>query len=331
MKIVVLDGYTENPGDLSWDGFRQFGEVTIYDRTPKDLVCARMVDAEVVFTNKTVITREMIEASHALRFIGTLSTGYNTVDLDAANERNIPVSNIPNYSTQAVAQLTMALLLEICHHVGAHSEQVLSGKWSSCPDFCFWSYPTMELAKKTIGIIGFGSIGQAVARLAVAFGMEVVAYGHHGIKEELLGEHIKSVSLEELYQISDIISLHCPLTKENRAMVNKDSIARMKDGVILLNTARGPLICEQDLANALASGKVSYAAMDVVEIEPIPEDSPLLTAPNVFITPHIAWAAKETRQRLMDIAVANLAAYVQGNPIHVVNPDYLQKTSYVYD
>ena len=318
-KIVILDGYTENPGDLSWDGFRQFGEVIVYDRTPSELVCDRMADAEVVFTNKTIITREMIESNPKLRFIGTLSTGYNTVDLDAANERKIPVSNIPNYSTQAVAQLTMALLLEICHHVGAHSKQVMEGKWSDCPDFCFWSYPTMELSGKTIGIIGFGSIGQAVARLAVAFGMEVVAYGHHGIKEKLLGPHMKSVSLEELYQTADIISLHCPLTKENQAMINKDSIARMKDGVILLNTARGPLICEQELADALSSGKVSYAAMDVVEHEPIPKDSPLLTAPNVFITPHIAWAAKETRQRLMDIAVANLEAYVQGNPIHVVN------------
>lgn len=318
-KIVILDGYTENPGDLSWDGFRQFGEVTVYDRTPPELACARMADAEVVFTNKTVITREMIEANPKLRFIGTLSTGYNTVDLDAADERRIPVSNIPNYSTQAVAQLTMALLLEICHHVGEHSKQVMEGKWSSCPDFCFWSYPTMELAGKTIGIIGFGSIGQAVARLAVAFGMEVVAYGHHGIKEELLGAHMKSVSLDELYQTADIISLHCPLNKENQAMINKGSIARMKKGVILLNTARGPLICEEDLANALALGKISYAAMDVVEHEPIPRDSPLLTAPNVFITPHIAWAAKETRQRLMDIAVANLEAYVQGKPIHVVN------------
>ena len=318
-KIVILDGYTENPGDLSWDGFRQFGEVTVYDRTPPELACARMADAEVVFTNKTVITREMIEANPKLRFIGTLSTGYNTVDLDAADERRIPVSNIPNYSTQAVAQLTMALLLEICHHVGEHSKQVMEGKWSSCPDFCFWSYPTMELAGKTIGIIGFGSIGQAVARLAVAFGMEVVAYGHHGIKEELLGAHMKSVSLDELYQTADIISLHCPLNKENQAMINKGSIARMKNGVILLNTARGPLICEEDLANALALGKISYAAMDVVEHEPIPRDSPLLTAPNVFITPHIAWAAKETRQRLMDIAVANLEAYVQGKPIHVVN------------
>ncbi len=318
-KIVILDGYTENPGDLSWDGFHQFGEVIVYDRTPSKLVCTRMADAEVIFTNKTVITREMIESNPKLRFIGTLSTGYNTVDLDAANERRIPVSNIPDYSTQAVAQLTMALLLEICHHVGAHSKQVMEGKWSDCPDFCFWSYPTMELSGKTIGIIGFGSIGQAVARLAVAFGMEVVAYGHHGIKEELLGAHIKSVSLDELYQTADIISLHCPLTKENQAMINKDSIVKMKDGVILLNTARGPLICEQDLADALSSGKVSYAAMDVVEQEPIPRESPLLTAPNVFITPHIAWAAKETRQRLMDIAVANLEAYVQGHPIHVVN------------
>lgn len=319
MKIVVLDGYTENPGDLSWDGFRQFGEVIVYDRTPKELILSRMDGAEVVFTNKVVITRKIIEASPALRFIGTLSTGYNTVDLEAADERQIPVSNIPSYSTQAVAQLTMALLLEICHHVGAHSAQVMAGKWSNCPDFCFWSYPSMELAGKTMGIIGYGNIGQAVARLTVAFGMNVIAYGHHGIKEELLTEHVRSVSLEELYKESDVISLHCPLTKENMAMIRKDSIAKMKDGVILLNTARGPLICEQDLKEALVSGKVSCAAMDVVETEPIPEDSPLLSAPNVLITPHIAWAAKETRQRLMDIAVENLSAYVHGKPIHVVN------------
>lgn len=319
MKIVVLDGYTENPGDLSWDGFRELGDVTVYDRTPKELVCEHIADAEVVFTNKTILTRQMIESDSKLRFIGTLSTGYNTVDLDAASERKIPVSNIPNYSTQAVAQLTMALLLEICHHVGAHSEQVLQGKWSECPDFCFWSYPTMELTGKTIGIIGFGSIGQAVARLAEAFGMNVVAYGHRGIPKERLFGNVRAVSLEELYETSDIISLHCPLTKENQKMIDKDSIAKMKVGVILLNTARGPLVCESDLADALKSGKVSYAAMDVVETEPIPKDSVLLTAPNVIITPHIAWAAKETRQRLMDIAVANLKAYVDGEPIHVVN------------
>lgn len=319
MKIVVLDGYTENPGDLSWDGLRKYGELTVYDRTPEELVSARMEGAEAVFTNKTVITRADIEASPALRFIGVLATGFNIVDLEAARERKIPVCNVPGYSTQAVAQLTMALLLEICHHVGAHSEEVMKGAWSSSRDFCFWNYPLIELAGKTMGIIGYGSIGQAVARLAIAFGMKVAAYGHHGIREELLMDGAESVSLEELYRRSDIISLHCPLTKENKGMICRNSIAQMKDGVILINTARGPLICEQDLRDALISGKVGYAALDVVEKEPIPKESVLLTAPNLVITPHIAWAAKEARQRLMDITIENLKAYSEGKPIHVVN------------
>lgn len=319
MKIVVLDGYTENPGDLSWDELGRLGDLTVYERTCAAETAERMQGAEAVYTNKTVISDEIMEKCPGLRFIGVLATGVNIVDLEAAAKRGIVVSNVPSYGTASVAQFTMALLLELCHHVGEHSRAVKEGEWSSCPDFCFWKYPLVELAGKTMGIIGFGNVGQAVARLALAFGMKVLVCGHREIPDELLADGIRQSELEELYRQSDVISLHCPLSEKNKGMINRETIEKMKDGVFLINTARGPLVNEVDLKNALVSGKVGGAAADVVSAEPVSEDNPLLEAPNMIITPHIAWAPKEARQRLMDIAVENLKAYIQGKPIHVVN------------
>ena len=311
MKIVILDGHVENPGDLSWEPLAQLGEVTVYDRTaPKDVI-ARIGDAPIVITNKTVITREIFDACPAIRYVGVLATGYNVVDIAAAQERGIIVTNVPAYSTQAVAQFTMALLLEICHHVGRHSDSVHAGKWSACQDFAYWDYPLIELAGKTIGIIGYGRIGQATAKAAQALGMKVIAYSRHGQGEPY-------VPLEELYAQADVISLHCPLTAENTGMINRETIAKMKDGVILLNTARGALINEADLREALLSGKVYAAAADVAAVEPIPADSPLLGLPNMIFTPHIAWACYETRQRLMDIAVDNVRQFLNGTPVNNV-------------
>lgn len=321
MKIVILDGYTENPGDLSWEGFERLGELTIYDRTPvqdKREIQNRIGSAEIVITNKTPLTREIIEACPQIRYIGALSTGYNVIDIEAAREQGIPVSNIPAYGTDAVAQFTFAMLLDICHHAAHHSQAVHEGRWSSCADFCFWDYPLMELSGKTMGIIGFGRIGRAVGRLANAFGMKVLAYAPHK-RPELETNTCRYTELDELFVKSDVISLHCPLFPETEGMINKESISRMKDGVILLNTGRGPLIVEQDLADALNRGKVYAAGLDVVSVEPIREDNPLLMAKNCLITPHIAWASKESRQRLMDTAVGNLEAFLAGRPVNVVN------------
>lgn len=320
MKIVVLDGYAGNPGDLSWDALGKLGELTVYDRTPAEpnLVMERIGDAEIVFTNKTPLSRQILTACPNLKFVGILATGYNIVDVDAAKELGIPVCNVPGYSTDAVAQMTVALLLEICHHVAHHSQQVHAGQWSGCEDFCFWDYPLIELAGKTMGIIGFGSIGKAVGRLARCLGMKVLAAGSRPTEEgQAIAEY---VDLDTLYRESDVISLHCPLFPENREMINKESIAKMKDGAILLNTARGALIVEQDVADALNSGKLYAAGMDVAAVEPLPASSPLIGAKNCIITPHIAWATKEARQRLMDIAVHNLEAFLAGKPENVVNP-----------
>ena len=319
MKIVVLDGYAGNPGDLSWDDIARLGELTVYDRTPADnaLILERIGDGEIVFTNKTPLPAEIINGSPNLKFIGVLATGYNIVDVDAARARKIPVCNIPNYSTDAVAQMTLALLLEICHHVGHHSQAVHAGRWAACDDFCFWDYPLIELAGKTMGIIGFGTIGKKVGTLAKCLGMRVLATGSRPTEEgRTIGEY---VDLDTLYRESDVITLHCPLFPENKEMIRAESIAKMKDGVILLNTARGALIVEQDVADALKSGKISAAGMDVAAVEPLPDTSPLLEAPNCFLTPHIAWATKEARQRLMDIAVGNLKAFLAGAPVNVVN------------
>ena len=317
MKIVILDGYTENPGDLSWEGFEKLGEVTVYDRTPAEKVVERIGDAEAVITNKTPLTKEVFEACPQIQYVGMLATGYNVVDVEAAAKRGIPVCNIPTYGTAAVAQMTLALLLEACQHVGAHSDAVKAGEWTKSADWCFWKYPLIELAGKTMGIIGFGRIGQAVGVLAKAFGMRVLAYDGFPTQE---GRKIADyVELDELFAASDVISLHCPLFDSTRGIINKESIHKMKDGVIILNTSRGPLIVEEDLAVALNNGKVYAACCDVVSTEPVEADNPLLGCSNSILTPHIAWAPKESRQRLMDIAVSNLAEFLAGRTVNAVN------------
>ena len=317
MKIVVLDGYTLNPGDLSWEGLEKIGEVTVYDRTPEKKVLERIKDADAVYTNKTPIPVDTISKCSNLKYIGVLATGYNVVDVKAARERNIPVSNIPVYGTTAVAQMAFALLLEVCHHAGAHSDAVHNGDWTNNADWCFWNYPLIELAGKTMGIIGFGRIGQNTAKIAAAFGMNFIAYDEHpNDNGRKLGEY---VSLDELLNKSDVITLHCPLFPSTEGMINKNNIAKMKDGAILINNSRGPLVVEQDLADALNSGKIYAAGLDVVSTEPIKADNPLLGAKNCIITPHISWAPKESRQRLMDVAVENLQTFTEGNPINIIN------------
>ena len=319
MKLVVLDGYTLNPGDLSWSGLEKLGELTVYDRTLNDdeEILSRISDAELVFTNKTPISEHVIGRCKTMRYIGVLATGYNIVDCRAAAKQGIPVVNIPSYGTEAVGQFAIAMLLELCHHIGHHSERVHQGAWSECPDWCFWDYPLIELSGKTMGIIGYGRIGQVTGRIARALGMRVVAYDK--MKPETGQMTAEYVTLDELYRISDVIVLHCPLFDETRAMINSRSIARMKDGVILINNSRGPLIDEADLAAALTSGKVSAAAVDVAVSEPIATDHPLLKAPNCIITPHISWASMESRQRLMNIAVDNVIQFLAGKPVNVVN------------
>ena len=318
MKIVVLDGYTLNPGDISWGGMEALGEVTVYDRTKPEDIIERIGDAEVVYTNKTPITKETLDACPSIKFIGVLATGYNVIDIAAAKEKGIPVSNIPTYGPAAVSQFAIALLLELCHHIGEHSDAVKAGEWSSNPDWCFWKHPLVELDGKTMGIIGFGRIGQDTGKIAQALGMKVLAYDSFK-RPELESDTCHYTDLDTLLKESDVISLHCPLFPDTEGIINKDTIAKMKDGVMIINDSRGPLIVEQDLRDALDSGKVAGAALDVVSTEPIKMDNPLLGAKNVILTPHIAWAPKESRQRLMDIAVANLKAYVDGQPQNVVN------------
>lgn len=318
MKIVVLDGYTLNPGDISWEGLEALGEVTVYDRTKAEEIVERIGDAEAIYTNKTPITKEALDACPNVKFIGVLATGYNVVDIEAAREKEIPVSNIPTYGTAAVSQFAIALLLELCHHIGEHSDAVKAGEWSNNADWCFWKYPLVELAGKTMGIIGFGRIGQDTGKIAQALGMKVLAYDAYQ-KPELESETCKYVDLDTLFAQSDVISLHCPLFPSTQGIINKENIAKMKDGVMIINDSRGPLIVEEDLRDALNSGKVAGAAVDVVSTEPIQMDNPLLQAKNCIITPHIAWAPKESRQRLMDIAVDNLKSFQNGKPQNVVN------------
>lgn len=320
MKIVVLDGYTLNPGDLNWDGLNEIGECTVYDRTSLtnvNEVIERIGDAEYVYTNKTPMPKEVFEACPNIKFVGVLATGYNVVDVNAAKEKGIPVANIPTYGTAAVGQFAIALLLEICHHIGHHNDAVHSGRWETNDDWCFWDYPLIELADKTIGIIGFGRIGQATGRIAKALGMNVIAYD--AFESEAGKEIAEYTDLETLLTTSDVIALHCPLFPETEGIINKDNIAKMKDGVIILNNSRGPLIVEEDLKDALNSGKVAAAGLDVVSTEPIKGDNPLLGAKNCIITPHISWAPKESRKRLMDIAVNNLKAFIDGEPVNIVN------------
>lgn len=319
MKIVVLDGYTENPGDLSWDGLREFGELTVYERTTDhSMIGERIAGAEAVYTNKTPLDAETIKGSQSLKFIGVLATGYNVVDIEAAKDRGIVVCNVPSYGTEAVGQYTIALLLELCHHIGDHCESVKKGEWSSRPDWCFWNSPLVELAGKTMGIIGFGRIGQSTARIAQALGMKILAYGGRK-KPELEHENCRYAKLDELLAESDVISLHCPLLPSTEGIINQENIRKMKDGVFILNTSRGGLVVEADLRDALNSGKAGGAALDVVSVEPISMDNPLISAKNTIITPHIAWAPKESRQRLMDVAVDNLKEFLEGNPVNVVN------------
>ena len=318
MKIVVLDGYTLNPGDLTWERLEKLGELTVYDRTAEDEILQRIGDAEIIYTNKTPLTRDTFEKAPQIKYVGVLATGYNVVDVEAAKEKGIPVTNIPTYGTTAVAQMTFALLLEMCHHVWVHSEEVKKGAWTNASDFCFWNYPLIELGGKTMGLIGYGRIGQAVGAIAQAFGMNVLAYDEYPNKA-LENAAMQYAALDELLAASDIVSLHCPLFESTKGIINKDSIARMKEGVMIINTSRGPLIAEEDLAEALNSGKVAGAAVDVLSVEPATMDNPLMTAKNCIITPHIAWAPKESRERLMNIAVDNLEQYLAGHAVNVVN------------
>ncbi len=320
MEIVILDGYTENPGDLSWDSLSSFGDLRIYDRTPYDdgEIIRRIGSAEVVFTNKCPISKAVIDACPQIKYISVLATGYNIVDTAYAAEKGIPVSNVPAYGTASVGQFAIALLLEICHHVQRHSDAVHEGRWQTNPDWCFWDYPLIELAGKTMGIIGFGRIGQTTGRIAKALGMHILATGS---RENESGRAIAEYTdLDTLLTLSDVIVLHCPLFPDTKGIINRETIEKMKDGVILINNSRGPLVVEQDLADALNSGKVAAAGLDVVSTEPIREDNPLLSAKNCLITPHISWAPKESRERIMECSAENLRAFLNGKPQNVVNP-----------
>ena len=315
MKIVVLDGYTLFPGDLDMHSFEALGEVSFYDRTPQELVNSRIGDTPIVLTNKTRITREVIQACPGMKYIGVLATGYNVVDIEAACERGIVVTNVPAYSTQAVAQHTMALLLASASRVHEYDAAVKRGAWSTSPDFCFYVGASEELAGKTMGIVGFGSIGQAVARAAAGLGMRVIA---HTRTPRTGFADVEFVTLDVLFQRSDVISLHCPLTEKTQGIIGESAIAAMKDGARVINTARGPLVDERAMAQALESGKVSCYMADVLSSEPPAQDNPLLHAPRTIITPHVAWAPKQTRARLRDIAAQNVQAFLQGAPRNVI-------------
>lgn len=320
MKIVVLDGYTLNPGDLDWEGLKNLGEVTVYDRTSltdvKETI-DRIGNAEAVLTNKTPLPEKVFQECPNIKYVGVLATGYNVVDIEAAKKNGIFVTNIPTYGTDAVGQFAIALLLEICHHIGHHSEAVHEGAWERNPDWCFWDYPLIELAGKTMGIIGFGRIGQATGRIAKALGMTVIANDEY--PNDSGREIAEYVTRDELFEKSDVVAVHCPLFPSTEGIICKENISKMKDGVIILNNSRGPLVVEQDLADALNSGKVYAAGLDVVSTEPVRNDNPLLKAKNCVITPHISWAPRESRLRLMNIAVDNLKAFVDGNAVNVVN------------
>lgn len=318
MKIVVLDGFTLNPGDNPWSGVEAQGEFTVYDRTPAELILERCVGADIVLTNKTPLSAETIAQLPELKFISVLATGFNVVDIAAARARNIPVSNVPIYGTDSVAQFVFALLLELCHKVALHDQEVKAGAWSAQPDFCFWKTPLIELAGKTMGIVGFGRIGRRTAALAHAFGMKVLAHDlYRGDAPDYEG--FEWSEIEDLFARADVVSLHCPLTPENKAFVNTALLERMKASSFLINTSRGPLVAQDDLVQALESGRLAGAALDVVTVEPIEADNPLLKARNCLLTPHIAWATLEARQRLMQTTVENVAAFIQGSPINVVN------------
>lgn len=325
MKIVILDGHALNPGDLSYDVFKEFGQVIYYPRTPSELILERILDADIVLLNKVNLTRQILSQCKKLKYIGVLATGYNVIDIEAACDFGIVVTNIPSYSTQAVAQAVFALILEFTNKVALHSKSVMAGDWILSPDFCYWKEPLTELSNKTIGIIGFGSIGQTVARIASSFGMNVIVNTRTKSKIEEYNcqakdyEKVIEVSFEDLLSKSEIISLHCPLTKDNVNLINHDSISKIKKGALLVNTARGGLVNESEVRKALDKGQLAGYATDVLCIEPMAKDCPLLNAPNCIITPHVAWAAKETRTRLLRIAIENLRSFLNGKIINQVN------------
>lgn len=316
MKIVILDGYTTNSGDLSWDSIKQLGDLTVYDRTSNDQIINRCQDAEAVLTNKVILTAEIISALPKLKYIGVMATGYNVVDIEAARNRGIVVTNVPAYSTASVAQLAFAHLLNIASQVALHDSQVHEGKWVNSVDFCFYAAPLIELDGKQIGIVGLGQIGSAVARIAQAMGMKVAAYTSKS--QEQLGDGITKMSLEQLFATSDVVTLHCPLTPDTKYIVNAERLATMKPNAIIINTGRGPLVNEQDLADALNNGTIAAAAVDVLSCEPPKTDNPLLTAKNCHITPHIAWASQAARTRLIATLASNLQAFINGNPVNNV-------------
>lgn len=317
MKIVVMDGKGVNPGDMSWKQIQQFGELIVYERTASEEIIDHVGDAEIVLTNKTVFDEDTIAKLKNVKYIGVLATGYNVVDLKAASKRGIVVTNIPAYSTDSVAQMTFAHILNVTNHVDHYARASRDGEWSRCPDFCYWDKPLVELAGKTIGIIGLGNIGMKVANIALDFGMNVIAYTSKEPKE--IPNGINKASIDNILSDSDIISLHCPLTKQTRELINKDSIAKMKRSVIVVNTGRGPLVNEEDVANALHNGLIGAYCADVMCSEPPSADNPLFVEQNAYITPHVAWASKEARIRLMDIAEKNIHSFLSGKPINVVN------------
>lgn len=316
MKIIVLDGYGLNPGDLNWKGFEELGELTVYDRTLPSELMERAAGAEILVTNKTLITAENIEALPDLKYIGVLATGYNVVDIDAAKNRGIVVTNIPAYSTASVAQMVFAHVLNITQRVDYYANENRQGRWTKNADFCYWDTPLVELEGKKMGVVGLGNIGLATARIAQAFGMEVYVYTSK--PQFALPSGMKKVELDELFAECDVVSLHCPLTPDTKEMVNAERLGKMKTSAILINTGRGSLVNEQDLADALNEGKIAAAGLDVLSVEPSVEGNPLLSARNCYITPHIAWATLEARTRLMEIAVQNLKSYLEGKTIHNV-------------
>ena len=318
MKIVVLDGYTLNPGDLNWDGLKKLGELIVYDRTPVDKVVERAAGAEIIFTNKTPVSEEAINALPSLKFIGVLATGYNIVNTDAAKSKGIIIANVPGYGTTSVVQMTFALLLELCLHVQHHSDTVMEGKWARSADWCYWDYPLVELSGKTIGIIGFGRIGQQVSDVASAFGMNIIGTSRTQ-SDQSHRKNFKWATVPELLEQSDVVSIHCPLFPDTQGLINRENLKRMKRSAFLLNTSRGPIVVDQDLADALNNDVIAGAGIDVLSVEPPSKDNPLFKAKNCIITPHIAWATKEARERLMDITEKNLAAFLEGQPVNVVN------------
>src|SRR5690606_25160247 len=319
MKIVVLDGYAMNPGDLTWNGLQALGDVMIYERSSEKEIIERAKGAEIVLTNKVSLPAHIIEALPVLKYIGVMATGYNMIDMDCANKQGIVVTNVPGYSTPSVVQLTFSLLFELCYHTQRHSDAVMKGKWTASPDFCFWDYPLTELSGKTLGIIGFGSIGQKVADVGAAFGMSILAYSRTKTDQSHRKNFRWAAEQEELLAQADIVSLHCPLTPQTENLINAESLSIMKPSAVIINTSRGGLIDAQALADALNDGRISGAGIDVLPVEPPPNDNPLFHAKNCLVTPHIAWATKESRLRLMDVVIGNIKSFLNGQSVNVIS------------